>query len=441
MSQGPAASSTPLPIERGEPSALVEDAAARRDRWTAWVLTWVSYATYYLGRKGISVAKAPILESLGKDVLRNVETAYLAAYMVGQSVNGMLGDRVGARRLVGVGMLVSAGACLAFGASSVGIAFLLAFLLNGFAQSSGWPGNAKAMAEWTTPENRGRVMGVWATCYQVGGIVATWFATFMLSLYGWRASFWGPAIAVALVGVLVLLFLKPGPGAVMVPAAAADAEAAKAAVAATQRQERGRVLRSPTVWFYGASYFGMKLIRYSILFWLPFYLTTALHYSKTGAGYMSISFEVGGVLGTIGMGAMSDRYRHVSRSVFAAVWLVLLAGAIFLYARLGAAGTVTNFVVMALVGALLFGPDSLISGAAAQDAGGKYAAATALGVVNGIGSIGAILQEYVTRGVSERYGWDKLFYVFVGLAVFSAVCLIPTFRRDRAGVPLGPPVT
>ncbi|MDC3958701.1 MFS transporter [Polyangium jinanense] len=438
MNQGPGASSTSLPIERGEPSALVEDARTRRGRWTAWVLTWVSYATYYLGRKGISVAKAPIMESLGKDVLRNVETAYLAAYMVGQYVNGMLGDRVGARRLVGVGMLVSAGACLAFGASSVGIAFLVAFLVNGFAQSSGWPGNAKAMAEWTTPENRGRVMGVWATCYQAGGIIATWFATFMLSLYGWRACFWGPAVGVALVGVLVLLFLKPGPRAVaVVPGRDVTTivdfgKMDEASIRALQREERNRVLRSPTVWFYGASYFGMKLIRYSILFWLPFYLTTALHYSKTGAGYMSISFEVGGVLGTITMGAMSDRYRHISRSVFAAAWLVLLAGAIFLYAQLGATGTVANFVMMALVGALLFGPDSLISGAAAQDAGGAYAAATALGVVNGVGSIGAILQEYVTRGVSERYGWDKLFYVFVALAVFSAVCLIPTFRPRKA---------
>lgn len=422
MTDGPVSS---VPLVRDLPVEEVpEDARARRSRWMAWVLTWISYATYYLGRKGISVAKAPIAESLGKDVLRNVDTAYLAAYAVGQYVNGSLGDRVGARRLVGVGMLVSAGACLAFGASSVGIAFLFAFLVNGFAQSSGWPGNVKAMSEWTTPKNRGRVMGFWATCYQVGGIVATWFATVMLSAFGWRASFWGPAIGIAVVGVLVLLLLPAGTeaGSAAVPAADVMADEAK------QRVERSRVLRSRTVWCYGASYFGMKLIRYSILFWLPFYLTTALHYSKTGAGYMSISFEVGGVLGTIGMGLLSDRYRRVPRSMFAAAWLVLLSAAIFAYARVGASGMVTNFVVMAFVGAMLFGPDSLISGAAAQDAGGPYAAATAAGTVNAIGSVGAILQEHVTRGVSERYGWDKLFYVFVGLAAFSAVCLIPTFR-------------
>jgi sugar phosphate permease len=286
------------------------------------------------------------------------------------------------------------------------------------------------MAEWTTPGNRGQVMGLWATCYQVGGIVATWFATLMLGYWGWRASFFGPAIVVALVGILVLVFLKPGPGVSAGKSSnTAQEDPNPIEVAAKRKLEQRRVLTSATVWCYGASYFGMKLIRYSILFWLPFYLTTALSYSKTTAGYMSISFEVGGVLGTIGMGLLSDRNKRVPRSMFAAAWLVLLAGSIFLYAQLGATNMVLNFALMALVGALLFGPDSLISGAAAQDAGGPYAAATAAGLVNGIGSVGAILQEYVTRGVSERYGWDKLFYVFVGLALFSAVCLVPTFRN------------
>jgi sugar phosphate permease len=420
-------SASSVPTERVPvPDAL--GAPPSPGRWTAWILTWTSYATYYLARKGISVAKAPIAETLGKDVLVGVDTAYLAAYAVGQYVNGFLGDRIGARKLIGIGMLVSACACIAFGASSIGIAFLLAFTVNGFAQSTGWPGNIKAMSEWTTTENRGRVMGVWATCYQVGGIVATSFATLMLGFWGWRASFWGPAVVVALVGVLVLVFLKSGPGAAQGKSIDGQDAPNQIEIEAQRKAARGRVLRSPTLWCYGASYFGMKLIRYSILFWLPFYLTTALAYSKTTAGYMSTSFELGGIVGTIAMGAFSDRNRRIPRPIFAAVWLVLLAGSLFLYARVGASSMVVNFAVMALVGALLFGPDSLISGAAAQDAGGPYAAATAAGLINGIGSLGAILQEYVTRGVSQRYGWDKLFYVFVVLALFSAVCLVPTFR-------------
>jgi sugar phosphate permease len=409
------------------------------------VLTWISYASYYLGRKGISVAKKPITRALGADALVGVETAYLAAYAIGQYVNGYLGDRVGARRLVGFGMILSAACCAAFGASSIAIAFVVAYFVNGLAQSTGWPGNVKAMAEWTTPANRGRVMGVWATCYQVGGAVTNLLLAPLL-VFGWRAVFFGPAVWLVLIAALVLLLLKPGPGLRRADAGAgagagtgagtgtgagagADADAvAEAVMAAAARRQ---VLRNPAIWCYGASYFGIKIIRYAILFWLPFYLSTAYGYDDATAARMSTSFEVGGVFGTIGLGFLSDRYRHISRPLFSAVSLVLLAASLYLYVRVGASGMVLNFAVMALCGALLFGPDALISGAAAQDAGGPHAAAIAAGIVNGVGSMGAVLQEALTRGVSGRWGWDRLFYVFVALALWSAISLVPTFRTRK----------
>ena len=35
--------------------------------------------------------------------------------------------------------------------------------------------------------------------------------------------------------------------------------------------------------------------------------------------------------------------------------------------------------------------------------------------MNGIGSIGAFLQGYVTVGIRKAYGWSAVFYVFVAL--------------------------
>src|SRR5258708_24185194 len=93
--------------------------------------------------------------------------SYLAAYAIGQFVSGLIGDRVGARRLVSFGMLAAAVTCAAFGAGTTAAALFVAFTLNGFAQSTGWPGTTKGMAEWTPPETRGAVMGFWCTCYQV----------------------------------------------------------------------------------------------------------------------------------------------------------------------------------------------------------------------------------------------------------------------------------
>jgi sugar phosphate permease len=397
-------------------------------RALAFALTWTSYAGYYLGRKGLSVAKRTMEEAFGPTALYGVETAYLATYAAGQWISGNLGDRVGARKLVGFGMLVSAAACVAYGLSSAWPLFVAAMVVNGFAQSTGWPGNVKAMSEWTPPRARGVTMGLWSTCYQIGGIFASWVATRFLVSMGFRWAFIGPGLLIAFIGVLVLSFLRRGPlggarasGQARDKPTPADEDARRAAQRA--------VLKNPLVWSYGASYFCIKLIRYSLILWLPYYLETALRYSKSDAGIFSTSFEVGGAVGTVLLGLLSDRMRHVPRSVFAFASLVLLAGAFWLYLSVGATSVAANFLAMALVGALLFGPDALLSGAAAQDAGGPLAAAMAAGVVNGIGSLGGLLQEVVTRGVSKAFGWDALFYVFVALSALSAVALVPTLRR------------
>jgi sugar phosphate permease len=191
---------------------------------------------------------------------------------------------------------------------------------------------------------------------------------------------------------------------------------------------RRALLRSPTIWSLGACYFCLKLIRYSILFWTPYYLQKVLHYAPTDAADVSTSFEWGGAAGAIVIGLLSDRFRSVPRPAIAAACLVGLAGAFRLYLDVGS-GVLPNVLGLALVGFLLFGPDSLVSATAAQDAGGPGSAALAAGLINGVGSIGAIFQEAVTRGVSDRWGWAGLFKVFVVLSLVAAASLVPALRR------------
>jgi sugar phosphate permease len=149
---------------------------------------------------------------------------------------------------------------------------------------------------------------------------------------------------------------------------------------------------------------------------------------------MSNAFEVGGIVGVIVIGTLSDRIRRYSRAFLGSLSLVLLAAALFFYARLGSDGTWTNVLFLALIGATLFGPDSLISGAAAQDAGGVHAASMATGFVNGVGSIGAMAQGLVVPAITARYGWQALFPVFMVFALLAGLALIPSFKRGRDSV-------
>jgi sugar phosphate permease len=393
----------------------------------AWTLSWISYATYYVGRKGFSVAKKTLSHGLGlsEGTLGLIDTAYLVAYAGGQFGSGLLGDRLGARRLVGFGLLGSALACAGFGASSAAWLFALLFFANGLFQSSGWPGTTRAMAEWTTTANRGTVMAFWSTCYQVGGVAANALAGYLLVRHGWRSVFLWPAAILAVVGVLVLLALPTR-------AAEPNGEASENGVRGSLSVERERVraaqravLRDRALWSYGASYFFIKFIRYALLFWLPYYLSTTLSYAADVAANVASAFEIGGVVGVIVIGTLSDRLLFLSRAALSALTLLGLAAALLAYVRLSMLGVTANALGLALIGGLLFGPDALLSGAAAQDAGGVRAAASAAGFVNGVGSIGAAVEGLAVPAISAHFGWKALFPVLMVLALGSSLALIP----------------
>jgi len=419
----------------------------RRKQTLAFGLSWLAYATYYLGRRGFGVVKKPLHDQLGvsEAALGRIDTAYLTAYSLGQFMSGILGDHVGARRLVGYGMLLSAAMCAAFGSLDGTLAFGLVFAVNGLAQATGWPGTTRAMADWTTPETRGGVMAFFSTCYQVGGFAAVWFAGALASAYGWRAAFNGPAVVIAVVAVAILLFLPAAPattpatnlagaGAPATNLAGAGAPATNITAAPATNMEHARlerraaqraVVRNPTIWLYAASYFFVKIIRYVLLFWLPYYLSTTLGYSTLEAAGISTAFDAGGLFGVIAIGLLSDRVK-LGRSGLACVWLFGLVLACLAYVLWGASGKLANVVLLALIGATLFGPDSILCGAAAMDAGGPRAASMATGFVNGIGSIGPVLQGLLVPPLAKHYGWQALFPTLVALALCAALVLVPT---------------
>jgi sugar phosphate permease len=398
----------------------------RADRYAAWGLTWVAYASYYLGRKGFSVVKSTLRHSLGvsERALGLIDTFYLAAYALGLFVSGYAGDRVGARRLLVWGLGTSALCCAAFGAMNAALWFGVLFFVNGLAQSTGWPGTTRAMAEWTTPQNRGTVMAFWCTCYQVGSIVASSFAAYLLRRNGWRAAFFGPALCMLGVALLIFLFLKRGDlptRSANVPTSKLDAE--------TRRAAQRKAWRSPVLWAFGASYFFIKYVRYALLFWLPYYLHGTLGYAVDRAAYVSSAFEAGGIVGVIAIGMLSDRVRRWPRAALSMLSLLGLALALLLCAALPQHDVWLTVGALALVGALLFGPDSLLSGAAAQDVGGAAAAATATGLVNGVGSLGGMLEGLTLPAISGHFGWQAMFPLLSGLALCAAFALIPATRR------------
>ena len=97
-----------------------------RWRWQILTITWLAYAGFYLTRKSFAVAKVEMGEGtpIGLTTLQMswIDGAYLTAYAIGQFVWGICGDRMGTRRVVLAGMLVSVATALAMGASTLAVA-------------------------------------------------------------------------------------------------------------------------------------------------------------------------------------------------------------------------------------------------------------------------------------------------------------------------------
>ncbi len=103
------------------------------------------------------------------------------------------------------------------------------------------------------------------------------------------------------------------------------------------------------------------------------------------------------------------------------------------HSRRVVASVICFVVLLGLIGFTAMGPDSLLSGACAMDVGNRRQAAVAAGVINGLGSVGAIVQEPVIGWLKQNLGLDSVFLLLVGVVFLTMVAtgLLVRFERGR----------
>ncbi|MBD90634.1 MAG: hypothetical protein CL940_09870 [Deltaproteobacteria bacterium] len=399
--------------------------------WRVKILTttWLSYAGFYFCRKNFSIAKSSLMSSMeiGRSDVAHIFTAYLAAYMIGQYLTGILGRRYAMRILLLSGMAITLGCNVAFGFTSLmGPAgywpFLCLMVVNGFAQATGWPGNVGVLGNWLKKKERGRVMAAWATCYQLGSIIAKAFAAFMLGLAGAAWSFWGAAIVMLGIWVLFYVFqrdtpedagLSPLVEEVEVPVDEAAPVVEGGLFAGWTRQV------VVTIFLMGACYFSFKFLRYALDSWGPLAIEELFKVEASTAGYISTAFDWVGFLGVLVAGWLTDRV-YKGRRYQTIWWMTFGMLLAFLFMAFFGMNSLALFVVaLSLCGFMLMGPDSLLSGVGAIDVGGRRGAVLAAGIINGTGSIGPIFQEEIIGWTLDNYGYRVSLYLLVAMALLG----------------------
>ena len=458
------------PVPHGPPPPTsTRDALRKTLHWRRriFAITWLAYAGFYFVRQAFSVAKLGILDDpavhgvLTEQVLGAIDAVYLAAYAVGQFLWGMWADRFGPRVVVVGGMIGAIAASCLMGVSSALLVFGGAMAVQGLAQSAGWAPLCKNMGNFFPVRERGRVLGIWSSNYAFGGLAAPpflgWWAYSVLD--SWHAAFLAGAATLAVVLAAFLVFQRDTPpDAGPAHPRPVDAEGRSGDTHAghaepgpaetdptgqtrpTEKAAAGRpdAKRSPLALYretlqdrmvltLGAAYFLLKPARYAILLWGPVIVSRRLpEVGNLGATLIPVAFGVAGVLAPVLIGWLSDtvfRSRRVPPCVLA---LGLLTAALILFMPLTSTGSAGVMIaVLAVIGLSVYAADAMISCVAAVDFGSSGGAGTAAGLVNGCGSVGAILGGLLPGFLSGT----TLFHGFAGAAFLAGLLMLPQWNR------------
>ncbi|KAM1024430.1 hypothetical protein ACFX13_038433 [Malus domestica] len=245
---------------------------------------------------------APFNGTDGTSKLGEIDLAFLACYSLGMYVAGHLGDTLDLRLFLTTGMIGSGIFVALFGMGYFWNIHVFGYYLGmqmiaGLFQATGWPSVVAVIGNWFGKGKRGLIMGIWNAHTSVGNISGSLLAASVLD-YGWGWCFIVPGVFIAVGGVIVFFFLAAYPedigfsfppnSAPNLEATADDEEAnikkgfivegetkTVRRIGSVSRTSIGLIQACtiPGVIPFALCLFFSKLVAYTFLYWLPFYLS------------------------------------------------------------------------------------------------------------------------------------------------------------------------
>lgn len=417
----------------------------RRLRIQLLAATFGGYALFYLCRKNISIAMPVLGRELGYSnvQLGLLGTLLYVTYGVGKFVNGVIGDHVNARLFMPLGLALSALACFAFGLADALWALAALWTLNGWFQSMGFPPCARILAHWFSVSERGFTWSLWNTSHQVGAGAIALLAGFLIERWGWRAAFTVPGALCLGAAALLWAALRDTPAAEGLPPIARhrdDPELEKDGRELTDAPETvrqvlfGRVLNDPNVWLISFFNLFVYVVRSGTFDWAAKFLVERKGSSIAGAGAVSATFELAGMVGAILAGVISDRLHRGRRAPVCGAYMLLTLLGIALFWLVPPGHPLADGACLALIGFAVYGPQFLLA-VFVTDLASPKAAATAIGLTGVFGYAGAALSGVGSGWCIDRFGWGGGFAFWGAAALLGALLAVPLWnvRARRPG--------
>ena len=374
----------------------VDNTRFRRAQWRMLLATMLCYLFYYTGRQTMGFAFPGIEQELGleKDQLGLIGAALLWSYALGQVINGNLADRLGGRRMMSLGAILSCGLnwVVSFGGDFRSL--VIPWSLNGYVQAMGWAPGCKLISNWWSREERGYTFGWLVFAAGMASVLSYVTSLLVIDVFqlDWRWIFRLPVLSMLVGGVAYYLLARDAPSQLgfdeltdedqeHLPASGADHDSV---------WDRYRVvLGNWRIVVTGIAIGFQNSARYGLLIWVPVHFLGD-DFKEGGGRWISIILPVGMAFGALTSGWISDRLFGGRRgNVITLFMLAASLSALGMYAV--PANSPWGVVALFLCGFFAYPQAPFF--ALAPDLLGRRYAATGIGIMNAFAYIFAGLCE------------------------------------------------
>lgn len=400
---------------------------------------FIGYIFYYFTRKSYTFAM-PLLGSelnLQKSELGLLVTVFSIAYGISKFACGILGDKSNPRYFMGSGLILTGVFNICFGFSSSLWLFILFWGLNGWFQGFGWAPCARLLSYWYSPKSRGTWWSLWGTSHNFGGALIPLVVSLCIEYAGWRYALYIPGIICIVFGFILFERMRDTPESLGLPSAdeIEDFRAQEKVVVpvklSTKQILLDYVIFNRFMWCLALANFFVYIVRTGVNDWTMVYLSEQRGFSLMEAGGTIPWFELGGMLGMLLAGFISDKLVNSGRGIVSAMFMACLTMPLLLFWLVPSGGYIICSSILFFVGMFIFGPQMLI-GCTAVEISDRQAAGTASGFAGVFAYIGAAVAGYPFGVLIDSFGWNGYFMALISSAALGALCFIPLLPKAKS---------
>jgi len=422
--------------------------AYRTRRFWNWFPLGLTYATFYMGRYNLNVSSSTIMDRfhLDKAQFGTIATAGFWTYALSVIVNGPLSDRIGGKKAILIGAVGTAALNLVIGLLFLGgwqtkivVGMSLLFAVSQYFQSYGAMSIVKANAPWFHVRERGVFGGIFGVMISSGYLLALGVGGWILAHFAWYWVFLIPSAAIAFMAVVDAVLVRNTPAEAGFPnidtedATAHDADRDKPV---DWHHLVTRIFTNPIIITLAVAEFCTGFVRQGLMLWFVPFLKEVHHITPgTGLfGVASFGITVGGVVGALLAGYMSDRLFQSRRPPVALVFYLAQIVCLFI---LGQAAPVLAAYMIGITCIWIFGVHGMLTGTASMDFGGSKGAATVAGMLDGVQYLASGLTGFLLGHFLDKWGWGVWTWMLMPFSAVGAVLMVRLWNETpmRGRVP------